>query len=535
MKNMVERQTIIHMYRVDGYSKRHISRELHISRHTVDRVLSEYESALNSSDPNDALGDLLTIQPHYDSSKRKPRKLTLEIKNEIDSCLHKNAVKVAMGMRKQRMLKKDIHLHLLSNGYSIGYATVCNYINLQDTAKEKKKGETFIRLYYKPGEIVEFDWAEVVLFINDVKTKFYLAVFTFGHSNGRYAYLFRHQNTLAFMESHRNFFRDVCGVPATMVYDNMRVAIKEFVGPGQKSPTESLLKMSGFYRFSFRFCNIRAGWEKGHVERSVEFIRRKAFCITDHFKDIQSAQDYLAKTCECINKESGSLYTSQKESRMEADLSSLNPFPGNMGCFEVSEYTVDKWATISLKNVHYSVPDNLVGEKLLVKIYSEKIVILNGKEKVASHQRSYRSGDWCITLEHYLRTLLRKPGALTNSVVWHNAPDGIKKLYQNHFVNENKEFIALLIYAKEKGFSQTNILESYKELTKRGVRKVSAEQIKAMLHGQIAQDREKGSQETFLTIQEEKIEKEATGTLERITALMGASNNESLIYNNIKI
>lgn len=28
---MVERQTVIHMYRVDGYSKRYISRELHIS------------------------------------------------------------------------------------------------------------------------------------------------------------------------------------------------------------------------------------------------------------------------------------------------------------------------------------------------------------------------------------------------------------------------------------------------------------------------------------------------------------------------
>lgn len=532
---MVERQTIIHMYRVDGYSKRHISRELHISRHTVDDVLAEYEAALCNSDPSDALGDLLTIQPRYDSSKRKPRKFTLEIKNEIDSCLHKNSVKAAMGMRKQRMLKKDIHLHLLSIGYSIGYATVCNYISSKDTAKEKKKSEAFIRLYYVPGEIVEFDWGEVILFIDGVKTKFYLAVFTFGHSNGRYAYLFRHQNTLAFMESHRNFFRDVEGVPSTMVYDNMRVAIKEFVGPGQKNPTESLLKMSGFYRFSFRFCNIRAGWEKGHVERSVEFVRRKAFCLTDCFKDIQSAQDYLSKTCDCINKESGSLSTSQKAPRLLADLSSLKPFPGNMGCFEVSEYMVDKWSTISLKNVHYSVPDNLVGEKLLVKIYSEKIVILNGREKVASHQRSYSSGDWCITLEHYLKTLLRKPGALTNSVVWHNAPDGIKKLYQNHFSNQNKEFITLLIYAKEKGFAQTNIMEAYRELTKRGVRKVSTEQIKAMLHGQTTQDSERGGQDTLLTIQEENIEKEATGTLEGITALMGTANQESLIYNNIKI
>ena len=265
------------MYRVDGYSKRHISRELHISRHTVDNVLAEYEAALYSVDLNDALGDLLTIQPRYDSSKRKPRKLTLEIKNEIDFCLHKNSVKTAMGVRKQHMLKKDIHLHLLSIGYSIGYATICNYISSKDTAKEKKKSEAFIRLYYVPGEIVEFDWGEVILFIDGVRTKFYLAVFTFGHSNGRYAYLFRHQNTLAFMESHRSFFRDVDGVPSTMVYDNMRVAIKEFVGPSQKSPTESLLKMSGFYHFSFRFCNIRAGSEKRHVSGVWSLSGEKPF------------------------------------------------------------------------------------------------------------------------------------------------------------------------------------------------------------------------------------------------------------------
>lgn len=176
-----------------------------------------------------------------------------------------------------------------------------------------------------------------------------------------------------------------------------------------------------------------------------------------------------------------------------------------------------------------------MGEKLLVKIYSEKIVILNGREKVTSHQRSYSSGDWCITLEHYLRTLLRKPGALTNSVVWHNAPDGIKKLYQNHFYNQNKEFITLLIYAKEKGFAQTNIMEAYRELTKREVRKVSAEQIKAILHGQTTQNRERGGEDTLLAIQEENIEKEATGTLEGITALMGTANQESLIYNKIKI
>lgn len=36
---------------------------------------------------------------------------------------------------------------------------------------------------------------------------------TLAHSNGRYVYLFTHQDTLAFMESHNNFFRDINGVP----------------------------------------------------------------------------------------------------------------------------------------------------------------------------------------------------------------------------------------------------------------------------------------------------------------------------------
>ncbi|MDY6229790.1 MAG: hypothetical protein SPL77_02820 [Prevotella sp.] len=43
------------------------------------------------------------------------------------------------------------------------------------------------------------------------------------------------------MESHRNFFDDVHGVPHTMVYDNMKVAV--ILRPDGKQPTESLLRM----------------------------------------------------------------------------------------------------------------------------------------------------------------------------------------------------------------------------------------------------------------------------------------------------
>ena len=235
------------------------------------------------------------------------------------------------------MLKKHIHQFLLSQGYTISYATVCSYIKNIESYKEKKKGEAFIRLFHEPGCIAKFDWGEVLLFIDGVKTKFYLAVFTFGHSNGRYAYLFRHQNTLAFMEFHRNFFRDIHDVSAMMIYNNMHVAVKSFVG-GDKKPTEALMKMSGFYCSGYRFCNIRIGWEKGHVE----YVRRKAFCLTEHFSDIRSAQEHLSRICMQVNNEQGSLSTAEKSSRLKADLSLLKPLPGNLNCFKAYEYIVDK-------------------------------------------------------------------------------------------------------------------------------------------------------------------------------------------------
>mgnify|MGYP000018607423 FL=1 len=114
---MVERQKIISMYRIDGYSKRRISREMNCSHNTVDSIISSYESTLSGSDPDEALTELLSIKPSYNFSSRYPCKLTSEIAREIDYCLKKNEQKKALGMRKQCMLKKGIHDYMKEKGY----------------------------------------------------------------------------------------------------------------------------------------------------------------------------------------------------------------------------------------------------------------------------------------------------------------------------------------------------------------------------------------------------------------------------------
>ena len=71
-----------------------------------------------------------------------------------------------------------------------------------------------------------------------------------------FRYLFIREHTLAFQEAHRDYFHDIGHIPMRMVYDNMRVAVKSFVG-SEKHPTDALLELAGFYAFDFRFCNAR--------------------------------------------------------------------------------------------------------------------------------------------------------------------------------------------------------------------------------------------------------------------------------------
>ena len=78
----------------------------------------------------------------------------------------------------------------------------------------------------------------------------------------------------------------------------------------------------------------------------------------------------------------------------------------------------------------------------------------------------------------------------------------------------------LLDYAHENGFSGTDIIKACRELIGRDVRKLSPEQVKAMLHGGVQEDIEECMESPVLPAQQENIEREAVDMLEGITALM---------------
>lgn len=488
MISLNQKQEIIIAAFLEGTSQRQIAQNTHIDRKTIRKYVNKYNEAKNALVNNvdnkivnerELIDDIIKV-PKYDSSNRKKNKLTDDMIEKIKIHLKENEKKRSTGQSKQQKKKIDIYEALDKEGCDISYTTVCNTIRYL----LNKGAEAYIKSEYDYGDVCEFDWGEVKIYIGEVLRTFQMAVFASAKGNYRYSRLFPKQDTVCFQESHSLFFEHVGNVYRTMVYDNMKVAVKKFVGPTEKEPTEALLKMSIYYGFKYRFCNARAGNEKGHVERSVEYVRRKAFAFRDKFDSLEEANEYLQSICDKLNLKTQS-YNDDKSALeiLEIEREYMLPKMPVFDAARIEEPRVDKYSTIAINTCHYSVPDKYVGKMLLVKIYSSKIFCYYDCEKIAEHDKKYGFNEWSIKLEHFLTTLKKKPGALASSTAMQQADPRLQTIYHNHYIKREKEFIELLLVINEKSIEE--VVTAIEILRKTSPMDISTEKIKAIINRNI--------------------------------------------------
>ena len=124
MIRLDQKAEILLKYFRENKSQRAISKELGISKTTVQKYIKEFQTKnerlqeLTKDEERNRAEILLLIEemtskPKYDTSNRKKVKLTDEVMEKI-----------------------DIHEVLIDKGYDIGYTTVCNYI--KETYEQKK-------------------------------------------------------------------------------------------------------------------------------------------------------------------------------------------------------------------------------------------------------------------------------------------------------------------------------------------------------------------------------------------------------------
>jgi transposase len=471
MLELEKKVDVLHRHFIDGEGIKKIARETGLSRNTVKNYLRDYEQkkAEIIAGGNKAQMILeMDEAPKYNTANRHAAVLTEEVVKLIQKCLDENDRKVINGMSKECMKATDIHEFIIEQGHAISYPCVVKAVRrLSDVRKE-----AFVKQVYEFGEVCEFDWGEVMLLIDGRKVKYQMAVFTLAASNIRYALLYRTQDTQAFIDSHIRFFAYLGKVPRLMTYDNMRVAVARFVGRNERVATEALKQMSTYYGFGFRFCNIRSGNEKGHVERSVEVMRRKAFSSAFTFDDCAGASRRLGSTVDAQN--------AGKAALLEKELGAMLPKIPDYSSIARVTGKVDKYSTVSYKGSNYSVPDYLVGKTVDILAFIGDISVTFKHREVARHVRTYEKGSYVLDIMHYRHTLLRKPGAIKGSLCLKQADAMLRNVYERFFATQPKEFIKAIDIMDEYSLSAVN--GAAERLADAGAR-VQADSLRMILGG----------------------------------------------------
>lgn len=440
MKKFMDKKEILDL-KLQGLSNRKTAKELGIDRKTVADYWNDYKHLLSQlSEPGidvRAIQDELYATPKYKSSdkKHRNRKYTDEMDARLRGILAEERSKDSIlgAGHKQKLTNKQIHQKLIDEGFDISRST----INLKLAIIRDKKKEVFIRQQYDYGDRLEYDFGEVRLDCGEGVKTYHMAVFSSPGGKFRWCYLYTNQKKAVFMDSHVRFFDMMGGCYLEIVYDNMRNVVTKFIGKNDKELNDELMKMSLYYGFKINVTNCFKANEKGSVEKSVDVLHNEIFAANWKFNSLEDAQEFLHSKLLKLNE----------NSQMEEEKSHLTPYRPPLELASISENNVNPSSMINVDTAFYSVPEDLVGKKVLVKKYHDEIRAFFNNAEVCRHKRIFGNGKMQVDIYHYLNTLLKKPGAVRNSVALKQIPR-LKAIFDTYYADKPKQFIEEFIENK---------------------------------------------------------------------------------------
>lgn len=435
----MDKKSII-MFKEQGLSNREVARRTGHDRDTISKYWKEYQGRLDElvepgADTKAIQASLLT-QPKYNATTRKRHKYTDALDKRLKEILKEEEKKDRLlgPGHKQSLTNRQKHKKLVKEGFRISEAS----INMALAGIRKRQREVFIRQHYELGDRLEYDFGEVLLDCGEGIRKYHMAVLSSPGGGFRWMYLYTNQKKAVFMDSHVRFFEMMGGTYHEVVYDNMRNVVSKFIGRNEKELNEDLVKMSVYYGFRINVTNCFKGNEKGHVEGSVKVLRNQIFADAWQFNSLEDAQEYAYSRLMRLNS----------DSRMEEEKLHLLPYRPPLELAVMTEAKVNPSSLISVDTVLYSVPEYLVGKRVVVKKYHNEIRVYVGNDMVAKHKRRFGNGTMQIDIYHYLNTLRKKPGALRNSVALKSIPQ-LKAIFDTYYAGQPRKFIELFLENKE--------------------------------------------------------------------------------------
>jgi hypothetical protein len=208
------------------------------------------------------------------------------------------------------------------------------------------------------------------------------------------------------------------GVPQNHRTDSLSAAFRNLTADQREDITKRYDAFVGHYGMDASRNNRGEAHENGAVESQNRHLKKaieQALILrgSHDFATIEEYRCFIDLTVARRNK--------QRAAAVQAERAHLKPLPQR----RTTDFTeivapVTRTGGFLIKSIFYSAPSQLIGQRLRVHLYDDRLEAFLGGTLVVSHSRARRRGDGhrvhVINYHHVIHALRRKPQALWSSI-----------------------------------------------------------------------------------------------------------------------
>ena len=374
-----------HKVLIEGQSQRAVAQALGLSRVTVRRYVERAAPVRVEEAP-------------------RPRPVWAAVEPRVTALLEESPQWTA---KKQQLTATRLHDLLVGEGHKVGVTLIKEAV----AEWKRQRREVFVPLVYRPGDLAEVDFFEVVIDEAGVRRKAWMFVCRLMYSGRDFAWIYHRQDQVSFLDGHVRAFAHFDGVPTRLAYDNLRAAVRRILVGAERALALRFAALAAHYLFEPCFCRPATGHDKGGVEARGKAIRWQ------HLVPIPDGPDLATINAALLAQLDGRLDRRRAESpdtvgeRWTIEQPALRPLAPAFEAARTEILGVSRRALVRVEGATYSVPDAWAGLDVTVKVGAERLEILGPGGRVIGHARQ-RFGGRAIDYRHYLRTLSHKPQAV---------------------------------------------------------------------------------------------------------------------------
>jgi len=289
---------------------------------------------------------------------------------------------------------------LHEHGFQGSYSSLLRYLD-----KNKVKSEApIVRIETKPRKVAQVDFGHTGKIYDEVtgeQVKAYVFVMALGYSRDAYREIVKSQDITTWCNCHIHAFEYFGGVPEVIIPDNLKSAIikASFMDP---VANRSYADLARHYNFQIDPCLPGTPEHKGKVESGVKYVKNN-FLPLREFKNFTDANEQLMHWEEHTARVRihGTTRRQPKELFEKYEKKALRPLPRDR--FEITRWKdlkVSRDIHVQCNHAYYSVPCELRGEQVQVRITSTQIAVFHENKLVAVHLPASQ-GKRRTNYEHY--------------------------------------------------------------------------------------------------------------------------------------